>query len=284
MSRRPLKKLEEDSDDGVAPTLSAPAVDEDALMASLSGFLVPDAFSSVGASQQQTQPIASSMGDDDERQEHEDDDGFDPVNKPNLNQGSDQGAAAAAAAASEGKQAPAKRKRKRKADVLTAAEASAERAAEAQAAVANDVAAAAHRAAVAKARRLRHETPSTARIRHVASTGLVHSSLPLLSALVRERLMEHSLPAAARALAQLYPAFRLDVDTVCNSTIEILSKHAQQHPSHHTPAHGGPQATNNQLTRFYKKIINLHPKNVRDTRAETDLRAWDTSPHLCAVC
>lgn len=118
--------------------------------------------------------------------------------------------------------------------------------------------AAAAAAAKAKARSKRKKVVTTQRLSYMAQHGFIHSSLPLLSSLTRERLLEHSFASASESLQRLYPAYRLDVDTIFKASVEILEK--QHARGEH--ARGG-EVSQNQLTRFYRKIMNLHPKNVR---------------------
>ena len=154
---RPVKKLEpaaaaavhddaddDDDDDGAA----APTFD-DALMADLAGFLVPDPFASLSQTQL-TQP------------NYEDDD--DAYDKPAS------GGAGGAAAAAAGKKPVVKRKRRRKGEEdengnPLDADARAARAKEAADAAENDQEAAAQRAVVAKARQKRKRIESSGNIR-----------------------------------------------------------------------------------------------------------------------
>lgn len=107
---------------------------------------------------------------------------------------------------------------------------------------------------------------STARLTYISRHGLIHSSLPLLIALTRERILESSFPAAAEALEKLYPAYRLDMDTIFKASVEVLEKHQQlqEQTYGHDPSQSSSQHNEqqNQLTRFYRKVLNLQPKNV----------------------
>ena len=123
----------------------------------------------------------------------------------------------------------------------------------------------------------------------------MRDSLPLLSALVRERILEHALPASASALQQLYPAFRLDMDTIFKCSVLLLDKHTSAMAAHQ---HDGQTAAQNQLTRFYRKVINLHPKNMLQVvfelaylflryglcqEAYDHLSTWSVSPFLAST-